>query len=50
MGIVLFDWKNTSTTKKAVNASLPNGYLFDGYLTETTTYQHFTQMVYLTVS
>lgn len=47
MGIVLFDWESTSTTKKVINTILSNGFLFDCYLTELRSYQHSTQMLYL---
>jgi hypothetical protein len=38
MGIVLFDWKTTRTTKKAVKPLFIRVFLFDGYLTESTSY------------
>ena len=33
MGIVLFDWKTSSTTKNIIKCLLSNGCLFDGCLT-----------------
>ncbi len=48
MGIVLFDWKTARAAKKVVNSSFSKNYLFDGYLTEPTSYPHFEQMAYLT--
>ncbi len=44
----LFDWKSSSTTKKVLNDSFSINCLFDGYLTEITSYPHFEQMAYLT--
>jgi hypothetical protein len=48
MGIVLFDWKTSGTTKKAIKPLFIRGLLFDGYLTEPTSYPHFSKMAYLT--
>lgn len=48
MGIVLFDWKPARATKKVINSLFSTSCLFDGYLTESTSYPHFQQMVYLT--
>lgn len=45
---ILFDWKTASTTKKDVKPLFSTLYLFDGYLTEATSYPHFGQMAYLT--
>jgi hypothetical protein len=45
MGIVLFDWETTSTTKKAVKSLLSMDSLFDGYLTELTSYQQLPQKI-----
>jgi hypothetical protein len=38
MGIVLFDQKPSCPTKKVVNGSFTMNCLFDGYLTEQTSY------------
>jgi hypothetical protein len=47
MGIVLFDWKSPTACKKVKNALLTRVCLFDGYLTESTSYPHFQGLVYL---
>ena len=38
MGLILFDWKITRTTKKIINNLLSDSCLFDGYLTEIQSY------------
>lgn len=43
MGIILFDWKSSSTTKKVVKPLFTRLSLFDGYLTEPTSYQQLPQ-------
>jgi hypothetical protein len=48
MGIVLFDWKTTEVAKKGINSSFSKNCLFDGYLTEPTSYPHFSKTAYLT--
>lgn len=48
MGIVLFDQKTTSSTKKVINNSFSINCLFDCYLTELTSYQQLTIRAYLT--
>lgn len=48
MGIVLFDWETSSTTKKVVKPLFIMPYLFDGYLTEPTSYPHFSDLTCLT--
>lgn len=48
MGIVIFDWKPTTTSKRVENALLASVCLFDGYLTEPKTYPHFGVAAYLT--
>jgi hypothetical protein len=50
MGIVLFDWETSSTTKKVVKPLFIMPYLFDGYLIEPTSYPHFPQLGCLTKS
>lgn len=47
MGIVLFDRKASTTTGKFVTGSFSVASLFDGYLTESTSYPHFQGLVYL---
>jgi hypothetical protein len=48
MGMILFDWKTASTSKKVINKSFSMICLFDSYLTESTSYPHFGQGAYLT--
>ncbi len=48
MGLALFDWKTSGSTKLIVNASFSMNCLFDGYLTGATSYPHFARMAYLT--
>lgn len=48
MGIVLIDWKSPTACKKVKDALLARVCLFDGYLTESTSYSHFGFRAYLT--
>lgn len=48
MGLALFDWKTTGSTKLVVNDSFSMNCLFDGYLTGSTSYPHFARIAYLT--
>jgi hypothetical protein len=50
MGIVLFDWETSSTTKKVVKPLFKRLSLFDGYLTEPSSYPHSSLTAYLTGS
>lgn len=47
MGLVLFDWKTSGTTKNIVKPLFIRVFLFDGYLTETTSYPHLIHLAYL---
>jgi len=49
MGVVLFDWKSPTACKKVKNALLARVCLFDGYLTESSSYPHFGIDAYLTM-
>jgi hypothetical protein len=48
MGLILFDYTYCSRVKKRIIASLTNICLFDGYLTETTSYPHSGRLIHLT--
>lgn len=48
MGIVLFDWKACATTETFVTSSSSVVFLFDGYLTESTSYPQLQEPAYLT--
>ncbi len=50
MGIVLFDRETSYTTKNIINSSSSTLSLFDGYLTEPTSYPHLVKLVHLTES
>lgn len=48
MGLVLFDCKFLKSIKNCLIVLFSMVYLFDGYLTELTSYQQLTKLFYLT--
>lgn len=48
MGLILFDYKSCYSFKLIISSSLSVTCLFDGYLTESTSYPHFSRLAYLT--
>ena len=50
MGLILFDWKNPINSKMTLNTWFSMLPLFDGYLTESKSFQQLEGLTYLTAN